>query len=740
MNKQYKQWKKILATPFFLIGFVLFILLSVYCLLNFTLTVASRLPDYGRGLLTTPTEKMAQRPGLFADASLSWFFVPQTYFWFVYLLAFLVLAIYLPIRVYRMRLAFRDINLGTKGTGRFTTVEEVQAQYKAVPDNDQPYLGQSGSPVLHHENKTYIDTLNTHSWIDASTQVGKTELYSYRLLDLVMRAEVKDSIVITDIKGDMLKNTRRDFEHFGYVVKVLNILLPYLGMAYNPLELIKKAYIKGDYAKAQMLCNTLSYSLFHNPNAKDPMWEEASIALVNALVLAVCGICKKNNTWDLVTMYTVTVMLNELGSNPDEDGMTKLDHYFGSLPVNDPAKLQYGTIQFSQGITRSGIFTGTMAKLKNYTWDTIARMTARNDLNFEDLAYGDQPVALFIVYPDWDDSNYSIISTFLSQMNAVLSEKATLSKETKLPRRVRSLYEEVANIPAIEGLSRAMNVGASRGLLYSLVVQSKAQLVDKYGKEQAEAIVGACGNQYYIMSDGLDDAEDFSKKLGYKTEIVPDRQGDPMAVDKSYSEREEERPLMMPDELRRLRDGEWIVIRTKHRHDNQGKRIVPYPIFASVDQGTQMLHRYENLKHRFNHPSTFEEMGLEGSHKDIDLNKLVIQFNFESVDEPYDTPRSQVEQSTKKSSSSADKPVKKEKEGENPLNKVEGISEEETRIFDAISRDQYTFLKNVVEKHAEPDQVAYFEKLGTLEEIRHFFSQEENQELYHVAGVEKVLG
>lgn len=83
-----------------------------------------------------------------------------------------------------------------------------------------------------------------------------------------------------------------------------------------------------------------------------------------------------------------------------------------------------------------------MAKLKNYTYDTIARMTAQNDLNIEDLAYGEKPVALFIVYPDWDDSNYTIISTFLSQVNAVLSEKATLSKESTLPRKVRFLLKK----------------------------------------------------------------------------------------------------------------------------------------------------------------------------------------------------------------------------------------------------------------------------------------------------------
>ncbi|HAP5509990.1 TPA: type IV secretory system conjugative DNA transfer family protein, partial [Enterococcus faecalis] len=106
---------------------------------------------------------------------------------------------------------------------------------------------------------------------------------------------------------------------------------------------------------------------------------------------------------------------------------TALDTFFNDLPPTSVARKQYGTIKFSQGITRSGIFTGTMAKLKNYTYDAIARLTLDSDFNLEDLGYGEKPIALFIVYPDWNDSNYSIISTFLSQVNEVLAERATLT-------------------------------------------------------------------------------------------------------------------------------------------------------------------------------------------------------------------------------------------------------------------------------------------------------------------------
>lgn len=709
MNKRYKQWKRILATPWFLTAYAIGVVILATLAVNFVLNMVIRLPGYLHTTLTTAASQVAQRPSFFTGC-MSWLVTPVPSLFLVYVVVAIILAIFLPIRLYKMRIAYRDINLGTEGTRRWTTLKEVQEQYKAIPDNDEEYKGQSGYPVLHHQHTLYIETMNTHSVVDSSTQSGKTETFTYPFLDAVMRAEEKDSAFITDIKGDILKNTRAEFIAHGYDVKVFNLLLPYQGIAYNPLELVKRAYLKGDYAKAQMLCNTLSYSLFHNPNAKDPMWEESSISLTNALILAVCGICKKIGHPECITMYTVTVMLNELGSDPDENGMTDLDSFFANLPVNDPAKLQYGTVQFSQGVTRSGIFTGTMAKLKNYAYDTIARMTAQNDMNFEDMAYGEKPVALFIVYPDWDDSNYSLISTFLSQANAVLSEKATLSKESRLPRRVHYVLEEAANIPAIEGLSRAMNVGLSRNILYHLIIQSRAQLEDKYGKELAAAIIGACGNRYYIMSDGPEDAEEFSKLLGNQTAIAPDRQGDPLAIDKVFSEREAQRLLLMPDELSSLQDGEWVLLRTKHRRDLKGRRIKPYPIFANVAEGTQMLHRYEYLMHRFNHPSTFEDMNLWGSHKDIDLNKLVIDFQH---------------------------PEKKEGD---PLEDkhIEGIPETETGILTVLTGDQLELLRQSFAR-LDPDRTATFNQLDTVEAIQQFFGYEGNVALSQKDGIRQIL-
>ncbi|WP_144493011.1 VirD4-like conjugal transfer protein, CD1115 family [Bacillus pumilus] len=757
MHKEYKQWKKLLANKYLLTAYGIGIFILILFAVNFIVHLLERVPEMLSSIKSAAINgsQSQEIPSMFEGVSILWIFDFKTEYSLVYLLIACAAIIFILRHLYKIRIAFRDLNKHTKGSTRWTTVKEIKKTYKAVKDNDEEYKGSAGVPIVHHGDSLYVDTNNTHTLVVASTQSGKTEMYSYPYLDVIMRAKKKDSVIITDVKGDMLKNTKDQFEKYGYDVHVLNLINPDWGIAYNPLELIKEAYLEGNYAKAQMLCNSFSYALYHKDNSNtDPIWEESSIALVNALILAVCELCVQNNEPENITIYTLTVMLNELGSNPDEDGYTRLDHFFGNLPPSNPAKLQYGTIQFSQGVTRSGIYTGTMGKLKNFTYDTIGRMTAKNDLRLEDLAYGKKPIALFIVYPDWDDSNYVLISTFISQVNAVLSEKATLSRKSKLPRTVRHLFEEVANVPPLPGMSRAMALGLSRGLLYTLVIQNRAQLADVYGEKMAAAIMGNCGNQIYIMSDEVEDAEEFSKKLGAETIIVADRQGPLMGTDKTYGEREEERPLLRPDELRRLKKGEWVVSRTKKRENHKKQRIEAFPIFASIKNGTQMLHRYEYLMHRFNNEIALGELDIKGSHQNIDLNSLLIEFKMNDFDNektksskkqekvtPDETGEmpGQIEsllESIAEYEESSDEELEVS-ESEGIMDSLEEVYSTETPILDAMSEDSYFYIQQVAKSLLSDEEFNYFLNLETIEELRSFFKTPEKHEIYTV--VEKHL-
>ncbi|ECW8242514.1 TraM recognition domain-containing protein, partial [Listeria monocytogenes] len=549
-----------------------------------------------------------------------------------------------------------------------------------------------------------------------STQSGKTETFTYPFLDSIMRASEKDSAVILDIKGNILKNTKEEFEKFGFLVKVFNLLDPHLSIGFNPLELVKKAYWKGDVAQAQMLAQTLSFSFYNNEEAKDPLWQQASITLLNAIILAVCEECKKANTPEKVTLFTCAMMLLQLAGEPDEDGLTELDYYFMNLPDLNPAKLSFATIKFSKSVTRSSIYTGTTAELQKYLLENVAKLTAQNDFDFEELSEGDKPVALFIILKDWDDSLNDLAASFLSQESAVLSELAVRSKKSKLSRKVHHIFEEIGNVPPIPNLARYMGVGLERGLLYYLVIQSFKKLESAYGENAAEDMKELCGNWMYIMSESPDDSKVFSEKLGKTSVIAPNRNGDPMSEDKSYGEQEDSRDLMMPEELTKLVEGERVILRTKKRRDLKGKKVKPFPIYASEDEGTAMLHRYEYLLDYFDKEVSFDELGLESTHQNIKLEDLMLHFT--------------TEESASKAPDSVPLKAVPEERSEFPMNDVEEVHHTETPISDVLTKDQYNFISSMIKENTSNSAFACFSSFDTMEEIITFLEAPEHRFIY----------
>ena len=77
-------------------------------------------------------------------------------------------------------------------------------------------------------------------------------------------------------------------------------------------------------------------------------------------------------------------------------------------------------------------------------------------------------------------------------------------------------------------------------------------------------------NQIYIktMNDGS--AEEYSEMLGKQTVIELQRTGGKFDLKKSYMETPTEKPLMFPEELAMLKEGESVLLRGIKRTDNIG--------------------------------------------------------------------------------------------------------------------------------------------------------------------------
>ncbi|MEM5031384.1 type IV secretory system conjugative DNA transfer family protein [Limosilactobacillus fermentum] len=122
-------------------------------------------------------------------------------------------------------------------------------------------------------------------------------------------------MVVNDPKGENYQMSYKTLRKRGYNVQVLNIQNTDFSMSYNPLNNIIKFAQDGYFDEVQDAVNTLSSSIYVDPNEKDKFWQNSSINLLNALILAIIDYARRNNEWEKVTMDNALHMMTDLGSS-----------------------------------------------------------------------------------------------------------------------------------------------------------------------------------------------------------------------------------------------------------------------------------------------------------------------------------------------------------------------------------------------------------------------------------------
>lgn len=630
--------------------------------------------------------------------------------------------------LYKLRSNFKQLeDSGSKGTSRFTTLDELHKQYKKIPDRKKEYKGGGGVPVSHYKNNIFIDDSPVNNLWIGTTRSGKGEMGMFPLIDIYSRAEKKASMVLNDPKGELYASSKDTLEKRGYHVEVLNLANPMQSMSYQLLQVVIDSYEEGDIQQAELYAKSITDMIYLDPNAKDPFWQNNASALCRAVIL---GLCEKNipHNKSKITMYNVANTINSLASEVEIDERTGqqttgLDKFFDSLPENHPARLQFATVKFSAGApqTVAGIYANAFEKLNIFTMTPVAKMTSMNSFDMKKIGFGKhiagktkplsrvnisfssggkttiktndsglfnishdekinvndeitltvkgtnikliikinnideetgdvgystveqiteedtgisiqsieyftKPTALFMITPDYDKSLHVIASLYVKQLYTELARTASVTKGGKCIREVIFILDEFGNMPTIDDMGSIITVCLSRNIRFNLVIQAYSQLKQKYDKDW-ETIDGNCANTIYILTNSNDTAEEISKKIDEKTIQSTSRSGKTLSLDKSKTEGTEGRRLLTAGELRRLKEGEMVVIRGIKRQDNKRKKIVPYPIFATGE--TRMKYRYEYLADDFDTSNSINDIDISCPHADFDLEKNVYRMGEE---------------------------------------------------------------------------------------------------------------
>lgn len=316
-------------------------------------------------------------------------------------LAFLLAVAVTFLFMQQINYSAKQVAYGQKGDSRFTTVSELKDQYPEIPEKDKSFKGFGGFPISHYKKSYFIDTETNHNIVVGTSRSGKGQTVVVPMIDNLSRAEKASSMIINDPKGELFAGASDTLRKRGYDVYLLNMADLSKSMAYNPLQLVVKAWTQGDTEGAMQLINSLTYTLYHDENAGQNAWvNEGAQSAVNGMIISLIEYCDNPDNFpdhqrhlERVTLNNIIDMLNELGTvqyykDPqDLAGTNVLDEFFKHLPPNSIAKREYGSTNFSEAKAKGSIFSTIVQKLQTFSMPKNARATSANSIELKSIGF-----------------------------------------------------------------------------------------------------------------------------------------------------------------------------------------------------------------------------------------------------------------------------------------------------------------------------------------------------------------
>ena len=356
------------------------------------------------------------------------------------------------------------------------------------------------------------------------------------------------SYICTDPKGELYDKTAGILKKYGYEIHVFNLADPKYSDGYNPLTHIRNSTDVDIIAKIISKKDDKG-----GGNKGDPFWDQTSEALLKSLIYYIL-LHRPPEEHSLASCLALV----RLGG--DNEGQDLMD-IFMQLDREDPARRSFETIRLGSEKTFANILVSLAAKLEAFDSEEIAAVTSTNSIEFEELAQ--KKSAVFFITPESHSTYDFLMNIFFSQLFQRLYEFGDKNGGS-LPIPMFLILDEFANIGRIPNFERVLSTCRSKKLHISIILQSIDQLMEIYDEKVTENIMANCSTHLFLGSNAQKTLETFSKQLGEKT---IKRDSSTRNTDKnsnisghSYSDQIMARALMTPDELRRMKNTECIIL------------------------------------------------------------------------------------------------------------------------------------------------------------------------------------
>ena len=361
----------------------------------------------------------------------------------------------------------------------------------------------------------------------------------------------RGSVVVLDIKRENWAATAGFRASHGQQVWLFDPLDPEGRTArFNPLGYINRH----DPVEVIDELQKISTMLFPAHESADPFWAEAArtgFIGVGALVAA-----SAERPFHIAEIYRELTRGDPRARLP---ALVKAKQSAGE-PVSQPCESAILDFCSASDNTFASVRQTLTARMGLWLNPRVAAATAASDFDFALLRTA--PTSIYLATaPENLPRLAPLYSLLFQQLIDATTRQGLADPDLHLP--VLLLLDEFARLGPAKLLAQAFSYAAGYGLRLLPVLQSHAQLRALYGPDGASEIVSNCGAEVVFAPRTYPEAEALSQRLGYYGAPArsKSRPSGLSSGPRSFSESQQRRALMLPQELLSLPPEELIILR-----------------------------------------------------------------------------------------------------------------------------------------------------------------------------------
>ncbi len=475
----------------------------------------------------------------------------------------------------------KTVGDGQYGTARWATKPEIRQTFSFLPFEPQKWRKGENLPtiqgtVIGCRGKTnttaLVDTGDVHTLMIGAAGVGKTAFFLYPNIEFCCASGM--SFVNSDTKGDVARNYGEIAQkYYGYNVSVLDLRNPTRSDENNILHLVNKymdIYLADKSnlsakAKAEKYAKITAKTIINigggdsSSYGQNAYFYDSAEGVLSSIILLLAEFGEKNER-HIVSVFKLIQELIE--KSAPKNSKDKYAMYFAKLmdklPSDHKAKWLAGAALNTADQAMLSVMSTALSRLNNFLDSEMEQLLCFGTA-IDAEKFCSEKSAIFIILPEEDQSKYFMVSLLVQQLYREILVIAD-EKGGTLDNRVMFYLDEMGTFPKIEGIEAMFSAGRSRKISIVAIIQSFAQLEQKYGKEGMEIITD---NTQLTVFGGFapnsQSAEVLSKALGEQT-----IQSGSVSLGKEHSQSLQMigRPLMTVDELKSMPKGQFIVMKT----------------------------------------------------------------------------------------------------------------------------------------------------------------------------------